>query len=81
MFSLPSSTGRFQINWSDVFNSLRAGLFAALGAFAAGSVGAIQGTITVENLSNPRAILATIVLAGLTAVFDLCRRALTDYAK
>ena len=71
----------FQIDWVDIGKSVRAGLLAGVGAFVAGITGALPTVDLTEAINNPRSAAAFLVLAGVTALFDLIRRALTDYSK
>ena len=81
MEPLLAKSGFLAIDWADVGKSIRAGALAGAGAFVAGVAGVLPSVSLTEAMQNPKAIISVLVLAGLTAVFDLIRRALTDYSK
>lgn len=87
MLSLPSSSDKWKLSKNDILNSIRAGIVVILGAlstvaaaFLAGALGVLQGGVTLQDIQNPKVLIATIVVAGFTSVVDLVRRWANDYS-
>jgi hypothetical protein len=80
MNGILSTSGLRSINWADVYKSLRVAGFTLVSTFVVGAMGVAPQLDIATVLTNPKPAIAAIILAGLTAIFDLTRRWLTDYS-